>query len=148
MLKDTDIAWLAGIVDGEGCIYGHWINRGRHATGGNVCVEIRIEATSAAMIQRVQQICDAAGIFATVDLNRLRPKATKPSSRVNIRRREDVVAFLKLIRPYLVVKSSEADVALSWYTKWGDQRGTGVERATKSEKIVLFDALRALKKTA
>jgi hypothetical protein len=148
MIKDTDIAWLAGIVDGEGCICGHWGNRGRYATGGSLSVEIRIEATSAVMISKVQQICQSVGIIVSVDLNRWRPKATKPACRVNVRRREAVVKFLEMIRPYLVVKAAEADLVLSWYAKWGDQRGKPNGRATAMEKIVMFDALRSLKKTA
>lgn len=147
MVKNTDLAWLAGIVDGEGCIYGHWLNR-RNATGGNVCVEIRIQVTSLTMIAKVGEICRELGVVFTVDEGQMRPKSTKPAHRINIRRQADVVLFLRNIQPYLVVKAEEARTAVSWYEKWGDQRGRQKARATQDDKIVLFDMLRNLKKTA
>lgn len=148
MVKDTDLAWLAGIVDGEGCIYGHWSNRGRHSTGGNVSVEIRIEATSSRMITRAAEICDALGIPISIDIGRLRKTSTKSSNRLNIRKRVAVVAFLRAILPYLQVKDHEAMACISWYEKWGDQRGIGKLTASHDEKITLFESLRQMKRTA
>lgn len=148
MIRDVEIAWLAGIVDGEGCIYGHRINQGRYATGGNICIEVRIQATSLAMINKIAEICDGIGVIYSIENSRWLAKSTKPAHRICIGRAAEVSRFLTAIFPYLVVKQREAEVALSWYAKWGDQRGANKRRATLEEKIVLFDSLRALKKTA
>ena len=69
MVENVEIAWLAGIIDGEGCIYGHWQNR-RNASGGNVCIEIRVQATSMAMISKVAEICQKLGVFCVFEDSR------------------------------------------------------------------------------
>ena len=148
MIKDVELAWLAGIVDGEACIYAHWVNRGRYRTGGNVCIEMRLQVTSMVMIARVAELCEAMGVQYSPEPSRWLPKSTKPAHRISIRRQTEVVRFLRFIRPYLVVKAAEADTALAWYDKWGDQRLTPKGRASQEEKIVLFDRMRALKRTA
>ena len=147
MTIETDLAWVAGIVDGEGCIYGHWTNRSK-ANGGNVCVEIRIQSTSMAMITKIVEICTALGIHVTFEDTRWRNKSTKPAHRVSIRRQAEVLRFLRAVRPYLIVKGAEADVAIEWYERWGDQRGINKPRATQDEKVAMFDRLRFLKKVA
>ena len=147
MVTELELAWLAGIVDGEGCIYGHYINR-RNASGGNICVEVRIEATSSAMILKIADICKRADVFFTLDAHRWAAKSTKAAQRINIRRQRDVVKFLRLIREYLVVKGSEAEAAIEWYERWGDQRGLRKLRATDEEKIIFFDRLRSLKRVS
>lgn len=148
MATEAELGWLAGIIDGEGCIYGHWINRYRSNTGGNVVVEVRVESSSLAMIAKVILICDDIDVHCTFDGNRRQKGSTKASHRAEIRRQGDVLKFLCVLRNYLVVKQSEADVAIAFYERFGDQRRSRSGRATLDEKVVLFDTLRSLKKTA
>lgn len=146
MITDVQIAWLAGIIDGEGCIYGAWANRGRHSTGGSMGAQVRVQATSMAMISRVAEICAQADICAVVELGSWRPLSNRACHRVSIRKISDVVRFLRLVRPYLVVKTDQTDFVIKWYEKWGDQRRQGAARASREEKIVFFDTLRAMKR--
>lgn len=147
MATDLELAWLAGIIDGEGCICGHWINR-KNKSGGNLSIEIRVEATSLAMITRIAEICESIGIGFSVDGARLHLRSTKTAHRINIRRQKDVLAFLVSIRPFLVVKLGEADVAIAWYERWGDQRGRFKVRATLEQKQVVCETLKSLKLAA
>ena len=148
MTRETDAAWLAGIIDGEGCICGYWTNR-HNKTGGNVHVDVRIQATSMAMISRVFEICEKNDIEAYVETGGLwRPLSTKPTYRIGIRKRAEVSKLFALIRPYLVVKLPEVDFAMSWFEKWGDQRGNHQRKAEHDEKILFFNTLRDLKKIA
>jgi hypothetical protein len=149
MATEAELGWMAGIIDGEGCICGHWNNRGKYSTGGNVSIEVRVEACSIAMITKATSICKDLGVHFTVETRSNQKLATKPSYRINIRRRDDVLTFLKAILGCLVVKQSEAAVAIEFYERFGDQRGKKEAfRADGSEKIVLFQKLRDLKKVA
>lgn len=140
MIKDTDIAWLAGIMDGEGCICGHWANRGRYSTGGTVAVEVRIEATSFAMIAKVAEIYEALGVVFTFDGERRAPLSTKTAQRLNVRRKAEVAKLLKALLPYLIVKKAEAEAAIEWTTCKG--------RQTADDKVVFFTKMKALKRNA
>ena len=148
MASEAEIGWLAGIIDGEGCIYGHFANRHRNSTGGNMAIEIRVESTSIAMIGKVALLCKDIGVHCTIDSNRRQKGSTKESHRVNITRRDEVLKFLRVVRDYLVVKQSEADVTIAFYERFGDQRRDHSARATYNEKVALFDTLRSLKRTA
>ena len=147
MATEIELGWLAGILDGEGCICGCWSNR-RNGIGGNVYVEVRVESCSVAMIVKVAMICADIGVHTAVENDRFQKGATRTSHRVLVSRREDVLKLLRTIRPYLVVKQAEANVAVEFYERFGDQRRSRQGRATLNEKVALFDTLRSLKKIA
>lgn len=71
MATEAELGWLAGIIDGEGCIYAHWQNKRKYSTGGNVSVEIRVEAVSFVMISKCASICDGIGVGYTIESGRM-----------------------------------------------------------------------------
>ena len=148
MADKTQIAWAAGIIDGEGCICGVSKNVHRKSGQFSVAVDIRVQTVSFAMISKLAQLCDDLEVGYQIERPRWFPKSTRIAHRINIRRRIDVVRFLQSVRPYLVVKKAEADLVLLWYQNWNDQRGFGKKRADCNEKLIFLEELRHLKRIA
>lgn len=103
--KDTDLAWAAGIVDGEGCIHIKMQADKRRGTNRHVLV-VSVVNTDPRMVQRLH---DVFGGYVGL--------GNKPSGR---RRRRFVwiaqawgaAAFLQAISPYIVSKQDQVEVAL------------------------------------
>jgi hypothetical protein len=115
-ISKTDLAWAAGIIDGEGCIY---IDRSlgkKHATTGYT---LRLEVTMGHK-QAVNQLHKLfGGTFR---------KSRSFGKKNNIAWTWIVCAnqaetTLKIIRPYLIIKAQEAKLALRFRlirrSSWG-----------------------------
>jgi LAGLIDADG-like domain len=97
----ADVAWLAGIIDGEGCLTSK-----RNSQRGLSCV-ITIESVSEAMVQKVLQILRDCGIAFCTEAPLMRERSTRPSYRVRVQRKEAAFALCNLVLPYSVVKRPE-----------------------------------------
>jgi hypothetical protein len=100
-MEVADIAWLAGILDGEGCLTSK-----RNSPRGLTCV-VTIESVSEAMVNKVVQILGESGIHFVIEGPLWREKSTRPSNRVRIHRKRAAFAFCNLVLPYSVVKRPE-----------------------------------------
>jgi|ERR1700729_2474300 len=91
-LAATDIAWLAGLFEGEGCIY--FEKKGS--------VSITIKMTDRDIIERVHKMVPCKKI-STVHPKPAQPhyKQPKPQYGWNHRHEDDVRPFLEAILPYL-----------------------------------------------
>ena len=147
MVKEVELAWLAGILDGEGSVFAQMVNKCNN-TGGNLSFEIRVEATSAAMIMKIARLYERLDLKFTFEADRWHKRSTKPAYRVVVYRTQSLLRLIKLVRPYLVVKGPEVDLVESWYEKWGDQRGNHDRKASLHDKLVYLNAVRELRKTA
>jgi hypothetical protein len=149
MTSDLELGWLAGIIDGEGSLGVYWANKGKYTTGGNVYAEVRIEVSSFAMVSRFAAILDGLAIGYRLAGPTQKGKATnKPTYRLAVYRRGDVVSLLHWLRPALIVKAPEADAILQWYERWPEQRGNHPHRASHNEKVVFYEEVKRLKRTA
>ena len=99
------------------------------------------------MTSKMQKVLSDLGVQFGVCESR--PKlATKEVFRTCVSNKKDVQVLLKAVLPDLSTKRPEAELALAWYERWPDQRGTGTLRATYEEKLAFKAALAALKLTA
>ncbi len=97
-MTETDKAWLAGLFDGEGCVWSRWPKR------MNVITEIKM--CHMGTIERVNSLFPGR-----VAKGHLSGWSIKPQWRWSL----DTLGtqrFLTMIRPYLVTKRREAEIAL------------------------------------
>jgi hypothetical protein len=127
-MTDTEIAWLAGLFDGEGCVWSRWPKR------ANLCVEIKM--TDERTVARVHQFFP--GLFVQGKLSRL-AFGRKPQWRWSLDT-DKAIEFLRLVRPHLFTKRHAADLALELVSRNGKQRLDASER-TRRDGLVA--ALRA-----
>jgi len=109
-VTETELAWLGGIIDGEGSI---GIN-GRRNGKFNLCPVMQLSNTSPNMINKVISIFERMGIKHYIQTHHL--SYANPNHqdiyKVIIGRLSQMKLFLEAVIPYLVVKDGQAKMTL------------------------------------
>lgn len=107
-VTQVDLAWLAGILDGEGNFY---INRKHNQNGAEYLdMKIRISSTDMRMIKRVSEIYHALNLrfhFAKVNFNR---GTWKNAISINVGTHGSSAKLIGLVYPFLVNKKVIAQI--------------------------------------
>lgn len=115
--KKTDLAWLAGIVDGEGSILilknGH---KGSYK-GHNMVVMFHVTNTCGNIIAKTQEIIESLGVGCYIRTRENKGYKWKPSFRLDVSKFAHLKILLEAIRPYLVSKHGQADLVLRFINK-------------------------------
>lgn len=111
-VKGTDLAWLAGILDGEGCIMIRLSNE-KLKSGGrskHYTYQIIIYNTNLRIVSKVSSIiCDVVGRSPYIGEN----KNTKNiCATVTVRPKDSIKCLLQALLPYLVGKKDQAECLL------------------------------------
>jgi len=103
--KDTDVAWLAGLFDGEGTVWCRWPKR------KNVIVEIKM--THRETIEVVNRLFPGRVARGQISGWSIRPQWRWSLDTLGSKQ------FLTLVLPYLVTKRREAEIALQLCDRTG-----------------------------
>lgn len=129
-MRDIDKAWLAAIVDGEGSIC--FQERERATEAPHIGPRLSIVNTNRALLDRVTEIT-SVGAGSTPsprlrkDGNEGRPVFTWQVSN------DKAARIIAAIRPYLVAKARQADLALYVHTLNQRHKGRGGHKTTWAE---------------
>lgn len=104
----SNLSWLGGIIDGEGCISFHTV-AGKKRKSRPVTPKINITNTDMEMITYIMSILDENDIAYYVE-NRKGTKRNKPSKAIIIKGCKRCLKFLPLIIPHLVNKRKRAEL--------------------------------------
>lgn len=130
---DTDLAWFAGIFDGEGSVV---IGR----SGNKYKLALSLVSVSWELISRVKEI--AGGSIITV----YPKKARRATWMWQLRGIEKVQCLLKQIFPFLTAKVRPAAIALSYPIVYrGVQRGTDGRKMHPLARIIQEECYKALR---
>ena len=138
--RALDLAWLAGIIDGEGNL--HALVQEKRSGSSNrlrfLCPKIRITNTDMRMIQRVSEIYVREGLTFFYALNRVsryknRQPTWKDQLEITVGSQAGVAKLLRLVLPYLVAKQVYASIFLELieWVQLQPKRGRN-SRATES----------------
>ncbi len=130
-MLERDIAYTAGLVDGEGCIT-------IHQRPGRNYIELFITNTDPRMIGWLHERWGGAATW----LYPTNPRH-KPRGKWEVAARQ-AAAILPIIRPYLIVKAAQADLALAYQATMGRQGTRIVPPAQRAERDRLFTVMRGL----
>lgn len=128
---DQRLAWLAGIIDGEGCIHvrARQLNgavRGGKYYGPISTIGVEIQNTDAAMLQEVIDIADALCIQTRVYWYQRPDRPTaKILGRVLFSGFGPARIILEAVLPYLVTKKNRAQLALQAIAARARAKGKG-----------------------
>lgn len=122
-MKKTDLAYAAGIVDGEGCISFCYSHKKYQA------LLVEVTNTNEWLVRWFSFVFGGRTYFQN-DKRRVGPKY-KPIFRWIIRSTE-ALEFLKLIYPYLMLKKTQADIAI----KFLNMRGRKGRHFTAEERLI------------
>lgn len=111
MVRQTELAWLAGLLDGEGALCLSRAKQGKHTIYAPVC---RIDMTHAVTIDRVELILKQLRLnyrrFCYVRKN----KKHKKANIITVNKQFDLTRLLEKLLPYLVTKVEHAKVLLEF----------------------------------
>lgn len=114
MLK-TDIAWAAGIIDGEGCILIRRTEPKRKQVNPTYTCMVTVNMCDVKTVKRLRQLLGVGVVYALSNHapNSITGRRASPQSRWRCVCR-DAEKVLKILRPYIFTKAREADIALSF----------------------------------
>jgi hypothetical protein len=132
-LTITDLAYAAGIIDGEGTIgiYGHRKNASKYKYSDLV---VQVANTKVELIQWLQ--FKFGGKFCFFQPHRLRQSSFYNWRLYN----KKAVEFIKLILPYLKIKRANAELAIEYQSRKGrkGQHLTDTKRALQEVDRLLM----------
>src|SRR5438552_14414658 len=114
---DHRLAWLAGIIDGEGCVRFHTEVSKNHRLAGRswtfTAYHVDIANTDSAMLIEIMAIADVLGVkYGYYPRVRFQHPNRKPQHRVSFHSRVSCNAILRAVLPYLVTKRPQAELML------------------------------------
>lgn len=144
----SELAWLAGIIDGEGCIYAHLTNVGRNlkCPTGTLTFRIEVHTVSGRMVDAMEEIYRRRGIAHHRYPPKMQPLSKRPAHKIQVERKASVLRLAILVLPYLRVKDSEAKAVIEFLTRY--EREAGETRSTPAARVALIEQLRHLKTVA
>ena len=141
-LRKEDVGWLAGLMDGEGCI--HTRKNGAVSYASECC----IVSTSYLIISKLARLLKQAKIQYWLSKPQVSVRSSKHSDRYTLKvyRIWDMMNFLKLMIPELSLKKEKAKILVSLLEKrvkhsWNDHY------YTDSEKRILVKILALQRKS-
>jgi len=109
MSKETDLAWVAGFIDGEACITIRKY-KGQKAVNFTHQLDIHLSNTSREALEKVQSVLGVGVIHSIPQRAKLGFKETWQFVIVA----NQAEAALRQVLPYLIAKRREADIALEF----------------------------------
>lgn len=138
MISKTNIAYIAGFFDGEGCIYG----RGTGSFAKRPSIRIQITQKFPNILKKMQKV---------TNLGKVRQRSSQRSTgsyMYIITGRKNVSKFIKLILPYSIIKRQQLLLGLKLAKLIMPSRG-GSKRISEidlSKRTKLYKELKRLKK--
>ena len=112
-MTDVELGWLAGIMDGEGCIYAK-LERGRY-----VNAKVQVIMCNLRPITRLHELSG----LGYLKLYMRKSKGGRPVHGWFCYAR-DVLSFLKLVVPHLTVKQAQAEAMIALLEHIHPEAGT------------------------
>ena len=135
-MRVRDLAWAAGIIDGEGCIT---LYRARTNSGTAYVMKVTVVNTSMPMLRTLHRLFRRGYITPKKQLSsRHKPQWAWEVSTKNAE------AVLKLVRPYLVVKREECRLAL-WSRRLINPHGSNKPNRNRATLDTLLTRLQEIK---
>ena len=139
--KDTDLAWLAGIIDGEGSILlGSGGKRGQFPGyhGLQIRATIHITNTCANIISKCEEILDQLGVSFHVADKTTASNRTQVW-RIDIGKMEHTQRLLEAIMPFLVSKIGQAKIVHRFVVRRQNRKAKGLSGAYDDDDIKIID---------
>lgn len=131
-----DIAWFAGIIDGEGCIS---VKKNGNKLGWFMRLEVF--NTCDLLLQKSAAILDGLNVsygYETLTPKRMSALSKKQVKRISMSKTADIVTVLKAISPHLTSKKEKALKLIAFYetrikgTKWTEEEHFYVQSIFKA----------------
>ena len=116
-IERADIGYLAGIIDGEGCLSIAVAKREDSAFKLNIKPILNITNTDRKLIEAVQTILGKLGIKNRVSRYHAAPNRRSDGYRIHVTSPEELARILPVLIPYLISKRRRAELILAYVLK-------------------------------
>ena len=140
--QETSLAWLAGILDGEGSIGFNVRKRHKTERGGlktHILPWVSMSTTSYEIALRCKEICATVGVGSNLTKMGRPTKANKTVWQWCIGGATRVRVLLPLVLPYLVLKGDRARMVMSFISS---RKETGTHKTYTPQEWCLVAATR------
>jgi hypothetical protein len=148
-MNDKDIGWLAGVLDGEGCIHASkpWKPEHDRKSNGRFHFDIRVIITngSTLLMEKVGQLLRSEGIEY-----KYRDGCSKHTAEIVIAKKSEILKLLHLLVNDLTRTKRSAEYVISYIQKYGYSNNIyGVKGASEEnvkDYIKLYNVLKKQKR--
>ncbi|MBS1795615.1 MAG: hypothetical protein JSS81_17295 [Acidobacteria bacterium] len=120
-VQETDLAWLAGIIDGEGC-FSIFINNRIDASNPSISASLTITNSNCLLLNRCMEILDSLEIKYYYHDPKNGRQQGRRVMRVKVKNYSSLKCLIELLLPYLVGKIDQAKITLE-FANLAKQRG-------------------------
>lgn len=113
-VQNTDLAWLAGIIDGEGCFCIFTNNRGNGSINPSISANLTITNSNCLLLNRCREILDALEIKYIYQDPKNGHQRGRRVMRVKIQNYSSLQRLIELTLPYFVGKAEQAKLVLEF----------------------------------
>jgi hypothetical protein len=137
-VHDVDLAWLAGVIDGEGCfsIYG---GSRKDAVTPSPAAYLSITNSNSLLLKRCVEIFDELNIKYLYNDPKNGHQQGRKVMRIRVKNYSSLRRLIELILPFLIGKADQARVMLEFVTLAG-QRG----KLKSQDRTVLMNKIKEL----
>jgi len=113
-VQNIDLAWLAGIIDGEGCFCIFTNNRGNGSINPSISANLTITNSNCLLLNRCREILDALEIKYIYQDPKNGHQRGRRVMRVKIQNYSSLQRLIELTLPYFVGKAEQAKLVLEF----------------------------------
>lgn len=141
-IKETDWAWFAGFMDGEGTFTVSYYRTDGDKPQYQPCITVSNTCPSAVL--RVQKIVESLGLQLNITTTNLHAKNVAWADAYHIRTHKlsSIQKILYKSMPYLVVKKDQAELLLRYVVS----RMNGERHGLSEEELIIGESIRNLNK--
>ena len=111
-MKDVERAYIAGLFDGEGCtsvVYTQYKKRGRERLYSGYKANLVISNQDKHVLKQVRFLFEKGGIYSQEKKGDSHGKRQKTSYDFRITKPREIIEFVELISPYVIVKREDLE---------------------------------------
>lgn len=106
------IAWLAGVLDGEGCIAAYWQMTGKDMAGPGFRVMVKFSGAHPALIEKTTQVLKDIGVGFSVMVHKRKNPGEKATAEVVVAGKGRIRKLLNILCRHLTEKKRQAELML------------------------------------
>ena len=129
-VQEVDLAWLAGIIDGEGC-FCIFTNCRKDAANPSISANLSITNSNCLLLNRCREILDALEIKYVYQDPKNGHQRGRRVMRVKIKNYSSLHRIIELTLPYFVGKAEQAKLVLEFAGLAGERGKLRYEDRTK-----------------
>jgi hypothetical protein len=138
IVKDVDLAWLAGIIDGEGCFSIYSVSR-KDADDPSPAACLTITNSNHLLLQRCKEILGELQIKYLYNDPKNGHQQGRRVMRIRVKNYSSLQKLIEMILPFLVGKADQARVLLEFVSLAG-QRG----KLNLQDRTILMNRIKEL----